>query len=152
MGSYDGAEVCELVGIFVLSHLPKRYVRSNVGLYTDDGLEVFRDVSGSEAERVKKDIIRFFRELGLRITIQTNLRVVNFLDVTFNLSSGKYYPYHKPNDKPLYINRLSNHPPPILRQLPTAIGRRLTDISYDVDVFREAAPLYNNALRESGYT
>ena len=152
MGSYDGAEICELVGIFVLGHLPERYVRSNVGLYRDDGLAVFRDVSGSEAERVKKDIIRSFRELGLRITIQTNLRIVNFLDVTFNLSSGKYYPYRQPNDKALYINRLPNHPPPILRQLPAAIGRRLTDISYDVDVFREAAPLYNNALKESGYT
>ena len=29
--------------------------------------------------------------------------------------------------------------------------RRLTDISCDEDVFREAAPLYNNALKESGF-
>ena len=151
MGSYDGAEICELVGIFVLSHLPERYVRSNVGLYRDDGLAVFRDVSGSAAEHVKKDIIRSFNDLGLRITIQSNLRIVNFLDVTFNQSNGKYYPYRKPNDKPLYINRLSNYPPPILRQLPAAISRRLTDISHDVHVFREAVPLYNNTLRESGY-
>ena len=98
---------------------------------------------------MKKDIIKSFNQLGLRITIQTNLRTVNFIDVTFNLSNGKYYPYRKPNDKPLYINRLSNHPLPILGQLPTAIS---TDISHDVDVFQEAAPLYNNALRESGYT
>ena len=88
----------------------------------------------------------------MRITIQLNLRTVNFLDVTFNLCNGKYYPYRKPNDKPLYINRLSNHPPSILRQLTSAISRRLTDISYDADVFREAAPLYNNALRDSGFT
>ena len=152
MGSYDGAEICELVGIFALSQLPERYDRDNIGLYRDDGLAVLRDVSGSEAEHIKKDIIRSFQQLGLRITIQTNLRIVNFLDVTFNLSSGKYYPYRKPNDKPLYINRLSNHPPPILRQLPAAISRRLTDISHDVEVFRDAAPLYNNALKESGYT
>ena len=33
MGSYDGAEVCELVGIFVLGQLPERYVQSEVGLY-----------------------------------------------------------------------------------------------------------------------
>ena len=152
MGSYDGAEICELVGIFALSQLPERYDRNNIGLYRDDGLAVFRNTPGSNAERIKKDIIKSFNQLGLRITIQTNLRIVNFLDVTFNLSNGKYYPYRKPNDKPLYINRLSNHPPSILRQLPTAISRRLTDISHDVDVFQEAAPLYNNALRESGYT
>ena len=48
--------------------------------------------------------------------------------------------------------RQSNHPPPILRQLPTAISRRLTDTSYDMGLFREAAPLYNNTLKESGYT
>ena len=35
-----------------------------------------------------------------------------FLDVTFKLSNGTYYPYRKPNDHPLYINVESNHPPP----------------------------------------
>ena len=63
-----------------------------------------------------------------------------------------YYPYRKLNDNPLYINRLSNHPPAIPRQLPTAISSRLTDILHDVDVFHEAALLYNNPLRERGYT
>ena len=151
MGSYDGAEVCELVGIFALSQLPEQYDRRDIGLYRDDGLAVFRGVSGSISERIKKDITRSFHQLGLRITIQTNIRSVNFLDVTFNLRNGKYYPYRKPNDKPLYINRLSNHPPQILRQLTPAISRRLTDISCDAEVFREAAPLYNNALRQSGF-
>ena len=55
MGSYDGAEVCELVVIFTLSHLPERYDRSNIGLYRDDSLAVFRDVSGSAVENIKKD-------------------------------------------------------------------------------------------------
>ena len=151
MGSYDGAEVCELVGIFALSQLPERFNRRDVGLYRDDGLAVFKDLSGSAAERAKKDIVKSFQDLGLRITIQTNQKIVNFLDVTFNLCNGKYYPYRKPNDRPLYINRLSNHPPSILRQLPASISRRLTDISYDADVFQEAAPLYNNALKESGF-
>ena len=89
--------------------------------------------------------IKSFNELSLSITIQANLRIVNFLGLTFNLSSGKYYPYRKPNDKPLYINRLSNHPLSILQQLPVAISRRLTNISHDVDDFRDAAPLYNKA-------
>ena len=152
MGSYDGAEVCELVGIFTLSHFPERYDRNNIGLFRDDSLAVFRDVSGTAAEHINKDIIKSINDLGLCITIQTNLRTVNFLHVTFNLPSRKYYPYCKPNDKPLYINRLSNHHPSILQQLPAAISRRLTDISHDVEVFHDAAPLYNQELRESGYT
>ena len=56
----------------------------------------------------------------------------------------------KPNDRPLYINRLSNHAPSILNHLPTAISRCLTDISHDAEVFKEAAPLYNNVLKDNG--
>ena len=151
MGSYDGAKICELVGILALSQLPEQYDRCDIGLYRDDGLAVLRGVSGSMADHIKKDNTKPFTQLGLRITIQTNIRSVNFLDVTFNLRNGKYYPYRKPNDKPLYISRLSNHPPQILRQLTAAISRCLTDISYGADVFREAAPLYKNALRDSGF-
>ena len=50
MGSYEGAEVCELVGMFGLSQLRKRYNRGDIGLYRDDGLAVFRGMSRSMAE------------------------------------------------------------------------------------------------------
>ena len=152
MGSYDGAEVCELVGMFALSQLPDRYQKENIGLYRDDGLGVVRDMSGCETERMRKDVTKHFKNLGLRITIETNMKITNFLDLTLNLANGKYYPYRKPNDIPLYIHRLSNHPPSILSHLPAAISRRLTDISNDKDVFEAAAPIYNNALSSSGYS
>ena len=38
MGSYDGAEICKLVGLYVLSFLGKVYGIQNVGLCRDDGL------------------------------------------------------------------------------------------------------------------
>ena len=38
MGSYDGAEVCELVGLFILKHLGEKFGKENIGLYRDDGL------------------------------------------------------------------------------------------------------------------
>ena len=41
MGSYDGAETCELVGTYILSMLSKK-LGDNVGLYRDDGLEAVR--------------------------------------------------------------------------------------------------------------
>ena len=37
MGSFDGAETCELVGLYLLSKLPPEY-STEVGLYRDDGL------------------------------------------------------------------------------------------------------------------
>ena len=98
MGSYDRAEVCELVGMYVLNTLANKYDKSKIGLYRDDGLAAFKNISGSKAEKIKKDITKIFKETGLRITIQANLKVVNFLDITLNLNNGKYYPYRKPND------------------------------------------------------
>ena len=38
MGSYDGAEVCELVGLFILNDICNEYGKHNIGLYRDDGL------------------------------------------------------------------------------------------------------------------
>ena len=42
-------------------------------------------------------------QANVRITAEpeANLRVVNSLDVTFDLCNGKYKPYRKPNDDPL---------------------------------------------------
>ena len=95
MGSHDGAEVCELVGLFLLDDLSNKYGQDSVGLYRDDGLAVFKDLSGPQSERTKKDIIRRFKNHGLKITIQANLKIADFLDVTLNLTNGTYYPYRK---------------------------------------------------------
>ena len=74
MGSYDGAEICELVGLYILSFLGKVYGIQNVGLYRDDGLACLHKISGPASDKIRKDMIRPFREnLGLKITITTNL-------------------------------------------------------------------------------
>ena len=36
MGSYDGAEICELVGLLMFNKLAQRFGGDNVGLYRDD--------------------------------------------------------------------------------------------------------------------
>ena len=152
MGSYDGAEICELVSLYALNLLAHKYSKDQIGLYRDDGLAAFKNISGGKAEKIKKDITRIFKDLGLKITIETNLKIVNYLDLTLNLSDGKFYPYRKPDDQPVYIHKLSNHPPPIIKHLPAAISRRISDISSDEGVFNRAAPLYNRALEASGYS
>ena len=38
MGAYDGAEVAEFVGLYILSKLEKIIPQENIGLYRDDGL------------------------------------------------------------------------------------------------------------------
>ena len=50
MGSYDGTEVCELVGAFRLNNLSHVTDKSNTGLYRDNGLDVFKSHSDPETE------------------------------------------------------------------------------------------------------
>ena len=53
MGAYNGAEVCELIGIFMLSLLSKHTNKNHIGLHRDDGLAILKNTSG-EAEKLKK--------------------------------------------------------------------------------------------------
>ena len=152
MGCFDGAEICELVGLYILYLLGNKFGNDNMGLYRDDGLACFHGLDGPSSDRIRKDIVRTFQELGLKITIQTNLKIVNFLDVTMNLLTGTYQPYNKPNDQPLYINKNSNHPPNIIKAIPDNISRRINSISSNKEIFDAAAPYYNKALAASGYT
>ena len=61
--------------------------------------------------------IKIFKDTGFAIDVETNLKIVDFLDITFNLSNGTYRSYKKPNDLLSYINKSSNHPPQIINQL-----------------------------------
>ena len=128
MGSYDGAETCGLVGTFFLNHITSKH-GNNFGLYRDDGLGVM-NASARVIENVKKDLCSIFNQFGLKITIEANMKIINFLDVTLNLSSGKYQPYSKPNNIPLYVHSKSNHPPNIIRNIPLSINKRLSHADF----------------------
>ena len=148
MGSYDGAETCELVGSFLLSQLQN--LDLNIGLYRDDGLAI-SNATPRQTEFIKKEICRIFNLNGLRITIEANKQIVNFLDVTFNLSNGTYQPFTKPNSTLQYVHRESNHPPITAKNIPAGINKRLSSLSSDKASFDQAAPPYQKALDESGY-
>ena len=79
------------------------------------------------------------QENDLRITVEANKTVVNFLDITLNVRTGAYKPYKKPNDTINYINCESNHPPSIIQNLPKGIGMRLSTNSSSSKIFKEAA-------------
>ena len=66
---------------------------------------------GPELERKRKIIIEIFKKYGLAITIKTNLFVVNFLDIQFNLLNSTFKPYRKRSNNPIYVHKDSNHPP-----------------------------------------
>ena len=152
MGSFDGAEVCEIVGIYILNKLGDLLNKSNVGLYRDDGLAVIYNTSPSEMERLKKRLCTTFAsEFGLKITADANLSVVNYLDVTLNLKDNMFKPYRKPGDDPVYVNTESNHPPTIFKELPNSVNKRLSMLSDSEKSFNDTIPTYQQALSKSGY-
>ena len=55
MGSSDGAEVCELDCTYLLNQLKVVIAKENMGLYRDDSLGIFQNMSGPEVERKKKE-------------------------------------------------------------------------------------------------
>ena len=151
MSSFDGAESCELVGTYLLHNIKERFGNTcNFGLYRDDGLIVTK-APPWQAELIKKELCSIFAKYGLKITIEANKKVVNFLDVTLNVANGKYLPYNKAGNIPLYVNRKTNHPPRIIKNTPKSINKWLSEISIDENSFSKAAPLYQKALDDSGY-
>ena len=119
--SYVGAYICELADLYISSILGKMYGIQNIGLYRDV-LACLRKIRKLRNNKIPKDIIRTFREnFGLKITIMTYL--INFLDVTFDLCTGRYQSYEKPNDTTTYINVNSNHPPNIIKALLEGISK-----------------------------
>ena len=118
MGSFDGAETCELVGLFLLSQLT--HLDVNVGLYRDGGLETCTR-SPKQVEAIKKEMCKIFKHNSLQITIEANKKAadfLDFLDITLDLKTAIYKPYKKPNNNLRYIHKQSSHPPSIIKNLP----------------------------------
>ena len=151
MDAYDGAEVCELIGIFMLSLLSKHINKNHIGLYRDDGFAILKNTSGPEAEKLQKKLQQLFKEKDLDIIIQCNLKITNYLDVTLNLNDGSYRPYRKPNEETNYIHINSDHPPSIIKEIPRSIEKRLSILSSSKDIFQESVIYYEKCLKNNDY-
>ena len=51
----------------------------------------------------------------------------------------------------MYVHKESNHPKPIIENLPNMIQNRLSSISSDSNQFNKEVHLYNKALKDAGY-
>ena len=70
------------MGLYLLNILKNEFGRKNIGLYRDDCISCFENKSGPELEKIKKKICKIFKDNGLNITIETNLHITEYLDVT----------------------------------------------------------------------
>ena len=78
MGAYVGAEVCKVICNFVLSLLSKHINKDHVGLYSNNGLALLKNISDSEVEKPKKEFQKLFKEKYLDIFAQYNSGITNY--------------------------------------------------------------------------
>ena len=149
MGSYCGAEICETVGLYMLSKLRDKNIDSII--YRDDGAIMTYNLPRAN-QRLVEVIKAVFMEEQLNITIEANVSVLNFLDVTLDITNAEYRPYHKENHTPIYVHAESNHPQSILKQIPLTVQRRISNLCSDSQVFEREKLFYEDALGRSGYT
>ena len=101
---------------------------------------------------IRKKLHDTFHAFGLEITVQTNLVKVDFLDVSFDLCLNTFEPYRKPNDTPIYIHRDSNHPYHVIKNVPLAVNKRLSNISSSESLFNKHKIEYQQALNKSRFS
>ena len=65
--------------------MERKYDSKNIGLYRDDGLIIFKQVSGPASEKIKKLLQSLFKQKGSQIFIECKLKVENYLDVKFKI-------------------------------------------------------------------
>ena len=130
MGCFDGAEICELVGTFIQSNLTNIKNKEDVGLYRDDGLGIFKSISRPEIERKKKAILKVSKKCGLLIVLDTNLKTVDFLDVTFE----------KLEASPKYFKTTAD-----------INCQAISETSSSEEIFSKSIKIYSKALKENDF-
>ena len=89
--------------------------------------------------------------MGFKIEISSNIKIVNFLDVTLDLSNNSYKSFIKSNQNRSYINVNSNHPKNIIKQISKAVNLRIGKLSANEKIFKESSKRYTDALKNSGF-
>ena len=96
IGSYPGAEICTLVGIYILNKVSDSNIFGGkwaFGLYRDDFIGVvmkpIRDIEHS----VKKQLVGIFKIAKLELEGFVIGKKTVFLDVQFDLKKEKHRPY-----------------------------------------------------------
>ena len=102
-------------------------------------------------DNLRKKLETLFSKHGLKITAETGMKTTDYLDVTLDLSDGSYKPFLKDEPIPPYVNRRSNHPPAVTKNLPSMIERRVWNRCSTKQIFETHKRDYEQALKNSGY-
>ena len=107
-------------------------------------------ITAPRTSKIQK-IIKAFKLLCLQIEIASNVKIVDFLDVTLNLNNDIFKPFSKSNLTPTKMNIDSNHPRSILMQILNAVNPRINRLSSYKNISYENKSIYDEALKNSGF-
>ena len=124
--------------------------KCHAGFYRDDGLIYIENSNGPLISKIEKALNCIFKSNKLKISTEQKGHTVNFLDVTLS-TDGSFKPYRKPNSTIAYVSKASNHPPSVLKNIPSSIQKRLSTISSSEAHFLGAKE-YRSALNNAGYS
>ena len=152
MGSYDSAEVTDVVGLYLLHLIEDQNWGIGPGGYRDD-FAAHSDLTNQKNAELQRKLCKLFKNNGLKIEITANNAIViDFHDVTLDMRTGNYKPYHKPNASLLYVHAQSNHPKSIKKNIPINVNKRLNILSINEEMFDEVKGEYQEALEKAGHT
>ena len=123
MGSYDRTDVCE-----------------------------FENHNGHQNDKVREEMIDLFKQHHLNLQIKCNLNILDYLDITFDLTTGLFKPYNKTKNISRYVTAKSNHVPSILKEIPKSVSKRISSNSCNEQIFNAAAPFFNDILDKCRYS
>ena len=107
----------------------------------------FLRIKVDQNQKKNKSNQSIFRENKLKITIQCNLKIVDYLYVTFNLINS-YHPFNKTNNE---INYILNNQTTLLLSLAVTFICLLRKLSSSEIIFNDPMPIYLAALIKAGY-
>ena len=64
MGSFNGAEICELVGFYILHLLSSKFNKDQVGLYRDDSLAAFINCLGPDPSGQERTLSKHLKTVA----------------------------------------------------------------------------------------
>ena len=88
MRAYDGAEVCEFAGLFLLNNLANKFDKNSVGLCRNAGFALFKNTNGHQADKIRKKFYQLLKGNGLSLKIECSLK--NWMQPK-NCKLSRYY-------------------------------------------------------------
>ena len=152
MSAYNLAQVADLIGIYISDTLGRIVNLDQVELYRDDRIFAVPDSNRPKTPlKYRRRLLEHLNYLVCKIEIASNLRILDFLDVIFNLNNNTFKPFSKSNSAPTYLNSDFNYRRSLLKQIPNVMNQRINRLSSHKRILEESKSIYDKALKNSRF-